>query len=187
MGLMKPKKKSNQTLANKITIFRIMVIPIIVIGLLHKQTLWVYALLFISLLTDFLDGLVARLRGERTALGAFLDPLADKLLLTSVFLTLTYQGVIEMWVFVVIFSRDLLIVLGWAVIYILTGSAAVTPRMLGKTATAIQMATAFSYIVPVPDFLRTVLLWLAIGATITSALDYMMVAEKRLGGLTESA
>jgi len=121
------------TLANQITILRIFFIPVIVICLLEGYQTAVIILLSLSILTDLLDGLAARLRGERTRLGAFLDPLADKLLLSAVFLTLTYLGLLEIWIFVVIFSRDLLIVLGWGIIYILTGSSTITPPRTGKS------------------------------------------------------
>ena len=142
--------KKVMTLANKITILRMLLIPVIVIGLLEGHTTWVYILLAFSMLTDLLDGIVARRRGERTRLGAFLDPMADKILLTAVFLTLTFLKRIDMWVFVVFFSRDLMIVLGWAVIFILSGSSTIQPRPLGKSTTAVQMSTALAVMLPFP-------------------------------------
>lgn len=169
------------TLANKITILRMALIPVIVIGLLEGHSGWVYALLLVSMITDLLDGLAARKRGERTRLGAFLDPMADKLLLTAVYLTLTLLKRLDMWVFVVIFSRDLMIVLGWTVIFILTGSSTVQPRPLGKSTTAAQMATALAVMVPFPDVAVSAMLWITIVLTIASAVDYLRVGERRLG------
>lgn len=169
------------TLANKITILRMALIPVIVIGLLEGLSLWVYALLAFSMFTDLLDGIVARRRGERTRLGAFLDPMADKLLLTAVYLTLTFLKSIDMWVFVVIFSRDLMIVLGWAVIFILTGSSTIQPRPLGKSTTAVQMATALAVMLPLPRSVGHVMVWMTIALTIASAIDYLRVGERRLG------
>lgn len=176
-----PVKEVRMTLANKITIVRIVLIPVIVIGLLKQRTDWVIALLAFSMATDLLDGLAARLRGERTRLGAFLDPLADKILLTAVYMTITYLGLIETWVFVVIFSRDLLIVIGWGVIYILTSSSTIAPRLLGKATTAVQMATALAFIIDFPEGGRSFLLTATIIFTIASAIDYILVGEKRLG------
>src|SRR4029079_10362518 len=124
------------------------------------------------MLTDFLDGLAARKRGERTRLGAFLDPMADKLLLTAVYLSLTYMRELPGWVFVAIFSRDLMIVLGWSVIFILTGSSTVQPRPLGKATTAAQMLTALAVMLPMPPIAITVMLWITIALTIASAVDY---------------
>jgi len=177
-------KKSVMTLANKITVVRILTIPAIVIGMLEQAHVWVYALLTFSMATDLLDGLAARRRGERTRLGAFLDPLADKLLLIAVYMTLTHMGVIEVWVFVIIFSRDLLIVLGWSVIYILTGSSNITPRVLGKVTTAVQMAVALLFMLEVPETIHHFLLWAMILLTIASAADYVRLGEKRLGEWT---
>lgn len=177
----KPKQKV-MTLANKITVLRILLIPAIVIGLLIDHKIWVYILLGFSMLTDLLDGLAARHRKERTRLGAFLDPMADKLLLSSVYLTLTYLEIIHPWIFVLVFSRDLLIVLGWTVIYILTGSAKIQPQMLGKVTTALQMLTALSFLVPILNGLQQPLLWLSVTATVVSAIDYVILGQKRLAG-----
>lgn len=175
------KQETILTLANKITILRIVLIPIIVIGLLKSQSAWVLVLLGFCMLTDFLDGLAARLKGERTRLGAFLDPLADKLLLTAVFLTLAFQHRIEMWVFVVVFSRDLLIVLGWSVLYILTGQANITPRWLGKTTTTLQMLTVLSVLLNLPMTAQNIFIWATVLLTAASAIDYIRIGEKRLG------
>ena len=179
-----PEKKVRQkvlTLATKITILRVLAIPVIVIGLIEGHTWWVYGLLFFSMITDLLDGLAARKRGERTRLGAFLDPMADKLLLTAVYLSLTYMRELPVWVFVAIFSRDLMIVLGWSVIFILTGSSTVQPRPLGKATTAAQMATALAIILGFPAVATKVFLWATIVLTVVSTLDYIRVGERRLG------
>jgi cardiolipin synthase len=169
------------TLANQITILRIVLIPVIVICLIANYLWAVVIFLGFSLLTDLLDGIVARRRGEQTQLGAFLDPMADKLLLTSVFLTLTCIKEIPIWVFVVVFSRDLLIVLGWAVIYILTSSPKITPRPMGKIATAVQMSLAMGVILHVPEIFQHILVWSTVAVTAVSAIDYIIVGEKRLG------
>lgn len=169
------------TLANKITVGRLVLIPAIVIGMLEKRLLVVCALLGIFMISDFLDGLAARKLGERTRLGAFLDPMADKLLLSAVFLTLTHLDKLGVWVFVVIFSRDVLIVLGWLMILILTGSAAIQPRPLGKATTALQMATALVFMidgVPVP--VKHVFLYSSVFLTAASAIDYIVVGNQRL-------
>lgn len=170
------------TLANKITIVRIVCIPAIVIGLLTDHRLSLYLLLSFCMLTDLLDGLAARHWKEKTRLGAFLDPMADKLLLSSVYLTLTYLNVIHAWIFVLVFSRDLLIVLGWTVIYILTGSSSIQPKVLGKITTALQMALALSFIIPQLKPLQIPFLWLSISATIISAIDYIIIGQKKLAG-----
>lgn len=174
-----PKKV--MTLANKITVARIITIPILVIAMLEQKSILVYSLLGFSMATDLLDGLAARMRGERTKLGAFLDPMADKLLLTSLYMTLTYQGVIHVWIFIVIFSRDLLIVLGWAIIFILTGSSIIQPRLLGKITTAVQMTVALILMTGIANEWERFFIWPMIAFTIASAVDYMIIGERRLG------
>jgi phosphatidylglycerophosphate synthase len=88
---------------------------------------------------------------------------------------------LPVWVFVTIFSRDLMIVLGWSVIFILTGSSAVQPRPLGKATTASQMATALAIILNFPPLAEQIFLWTTIVLTVVSTFDYIRIGEKRLG------
>ncbi len=173
------------TWANRITLLRILLIPVFVVlfleqkddPFLKKLTLAVYSL---AIFTDILDGLVARIRKERTPLGSFLDPLADKLLSTTTFILLTYRGDIELWVFVVVFSRDLIIVLGWTIVYILTSSSKIEPRASGKITTLIQMASCIALLFPVPMPIATWLVRAMIVATVFSAVDYILVGSRNL-------
>ncbi len=141
---------------------------------------WTLAIFAFAILTDLLDGAVARYRKERTRLGSFLDPLADKLLITATFVVLSYIGRIDLWIFVAIFSRDLIIVLGWAIVYILTGSSAIEPRPLGKISTMLQMGAAIALLFPVPDLIGIWLLRLMIFFTFLSAADYIWVGSRKL-------
>lgn len=176
------KTKFTMTLANKLTVLRIISIPAVVISMIEGHVVAFYTLFSLSMLTDLFDGLAARIRGEQTPLGAFLDPMADKLLMTSVYLTMAFLHKIDMWVFVVIFSRDLLIVLGWGVIHILTGSSPITPRILGKVTTAIQMISVIVLTYPVVNHtVYRILIWSMVGITIASVIDYIVLGEKRLG------
>jgi len=169
------------TLANKITILRIILIPILVIGLLMGVPVWPLVLFILSMITDVLDGLAARLKGERTQLGTFLDPLADKLLLIAIYLTFTYLHKIPLWVFVVVFSRDLMIVLGWSIIYILMKSSAIIPRLLGKITTFAQMATILCVMIPAPAVISDIVFWSMITLTVVSTIDYIAIGARRLG------
>src|SRR5688572_6313640 len=123
-------RTGGMTWANRITIVRLLLTPIIIIGFIRQAPTWPLALFCFAAFTDFLDGAVARWRGERTKLGAYLDPIADKLLLSASFLALAHNGVLPFWVFIVVFSRDLLILIGWNVVYVLTKLSAVEPRFL---------------------------------------------------------
>ncbi len=171
------------TLANKITVLRIIAIPVFIIALLEHHLISARVLFVLSVLTDALDGTLARIRGERTPLGSFLDPLADKLLLMATFIAFTYLGTIPVWVFIAVLSRDMLIVLGWSVVYILTGNPKIQPRPSGKVTTALQMAVGVAKLFDFPDPLYHGFLYAMIAATILSACDYVWVGNKRLGAI----
>jgi cardiolipin synthase len=92
--------------------------------------------------TDSIDGAVARLTNSHTALGAYIDPLADKLLLASSFLILAFLGFIPRWLAILVVSRDVIILVGFAVLYFITGhSIAVRPTLIGKASTFFQLLT----------------------------------------------
>ena len=172
------------TLANKITVLRIIAIPFFVIALLEHFTLWAQALFVLSVFSDALDGTIARMRGERTPLGTFLDPMADKLLLLSAYTTLTYLGQFPLWVFVAVLSRDVLILMGWSLVYVLTANRKIEPRPLGKITTFLQMLLVVGVLFHIqPPYYRHLLLHLTIAATLISAIDYVWMGNQRLGML----
>ncbi len=129
------------TIANVITLLRIFLVPVFVMTVVYKKfehTLYIFIL---AAITDALDGLVARLKNQKTTLGAFLDPLADKLLLLTAFLSLTFLEIVPKWLTVIIISRDLIVILGWISIYIQTGSTKVEPSIAGKLSNTFQVMT----------------------------------------------
>jgi cardiolipin synthase (CMP-forming) len=170
-------------LANKITLLRILLIPLFIIGLITHGKAWPLALFIFLSITDILDGAVARLRNQKTVLGTFLDPVADKLLLGAAFLVLAVQGRVPTWAFVIVLSRDVLILLGWNIIYILTKTSTVEPRWLGKTTTLIQMLTVILFVAPGPDALRHYSAWVMAIITALSTVDYVWVGGKKLNQL----
>src|SRR5256885_1969692 len=99
-------------LANWLTVLRILLIPVFITLLVYKQRGPALAVFLAAALTDLLDGYVARHRGSQSRLGAFLDPMADKLLLMSSFVTLTWLKVLPFWIAAVVISRDLILVIG---------------------------------------------------------------------------
>ena len=171
------------TWANRITIVRLLLTPLLVILLLNGSRLWPLYIFILAALSDVLDGAVARWRGEQTNLGKFLDPIADKLLLSSSFLVLAHLGRSPMWVFIVVFSRDLLILLGWNVITILSGKSEVHPRFLGKASTLVQMSTVMAILAFPGQSWPSLLIWPMVIVTILSMADYVWVGSKTLGDL----
>src|SRR5215468_1374512 len=138
------------TTANKITILRILLIPFFVVEVLYyvKEGREIYrglALLCfaVAAICDGVDGYIARRYNQRSELGAILDPLADKLLLVSGIVLLSFDHhnleSIPLWLTVTILGRDVLLLIGLGVIYIMVGKVIVRPRVLGKIATVLQM------------------------------------------------
>jgi len=171
------------TWSNRLTVGRLLLTPVFLIALSNRVPVWPLVIFFLAALTDVLDGALARAWKQRTRLGAFLDPIADKLLLGSSFLVLAVLGVLPMWVFIVVFSRDLMILIGWNVVYVLTQSATVEPRWLGKSTTFLQMAVVVVALIPeVRDGLLWVL-WPMVVATTLSSVEYVWIGSKKIGAL----
>jgi cardiolipin synthase len=171
------------TLANKITLLRIVLIPVFIIGLLEGADPWPLYVFLFCVLTDFLDGFVARMRRQKTTLGTFLDPLADKLLLNAAFLVLAFQDRVPGWVFVTVFSRDLLILLGWNLLFVLTRSSTINPRWLGKSTTAAQMICVAVHLLPVAPPALFAVTGIMAAVTVLSTFDYVWLGGRRLNQL----
>lgn len=130
------------TLANQLTLLRMLLIPAFVILTLYGEFGWALTVFIVAGLTDMLDGLAARATGQKSTLGAWLDPAADKLLLVSTFTVLTLPNIglvnrLPLWLTVLVISRDVGIVLTVAIVNLAVGPRTFKPSPLGKTATAI--------------------------------------------------
>jgi cardiolipin synthase (CMP-forming) len=124
---------------NTLTMLRIVIIPILITSIIYNQYFYALLLFVIAALTDLLDGLFARLANQKTALGTFLDPLADKFLLITSFILFSVYGWIPKWFAVVVISRDLIVVIGWFLLFMVTNTSQVEPVILGKIAIASQL------------------------------------------------
>ena len=124
---------------NSLTIFRILLIPVYIGLLVYERFDDALIVLLVAGITDALDGTIARAANQRTRLGAFLDPLADKLLLTSGFVTLSSIHLIPSWVTIVVVSRDAMLLLGTAVAQFTESPIDITPTFLGKGTTFLQL------------------------------------------------
>jgi CDP-diacylglycerol--glycerol-3-phosphate 3-phosphatidyltransferase len=181
----------SMTLANKLTLTRILLIPIFIITLIKpidrfvmtfgSNTYNTVALLifFFAMFTDVLDGFVARKKKQRSTLGGFLDPLADKLFLFSSFVILAFLGKIPAWITAVVVSRDLVIVLGWGIIFIITGESVIVPSIYGKLTTFFQTMTILAVLLEFPY--AWIVWYAAILFTIVSGVDYTIKGSKRVG------
>jgi cardiolipin synthase (CMP-forming) len=172
----------NLTAANQLTILRMLLIPAFVIQLLYGHRGWALVTFIAAGLTDLLDGLTARITGQKTDLGAWLDPMADKLLLVTMFVMLTLPDIgsanrLPVWFTVLVISRDVAIVLTVAVINLAVGPRTFRPSIFGKVATATYIITGvaalyFNYLER-PSALVTALVYASLVITFVSAFHYL--------------
>lgn len=173
----------NLTIANQLTILRIILVPVFVLLVVYHHLGWALVVFLGAGLTDALDGLIARHAGQRTALGAWLDPMADKLLLLSAFIVLTLPGLplvnhVPLWLTIFVITRDVVIVVVVATVSLAMGPRTFRPSTLGKAATATFIVTCvivmyFNYreaTSPLVD----VGVWLSLALTVASAADYFV-------------
>ena len=175
------------TLANRLTILRILMAPVIVVLLLYRHTGAALALFLLAGITDGLDGFVARSRGQKTVLGMVLDPLADKLLLTSTVVTLSFLRELPRWFAIILVSRDLILVGGSMILDMFLGKLATPPSKLGKTTTGFQLATVLLTLVdnffPAIEPVIVPLAVVTLAFTVSSGLDYIYRGARLLNDL----
>ena len=176
-------------LANCLTVLRILLVPVFVTLLVYRKP-GLGALVFaVAAVTDGLDGWVARRHGMQSRLGAFLDPLADKILLTASFVTLTWLKVLPFWITAVVLSRDALLALGTLLIHMVGARIYPRPTWFGKGATVLQILVVLGGVfghytgyrlVPAP------LLWVAAAFTLISGLQYLVQGMRFLNAAQDA-
>ena len=170
------------TLANQLTLLRMLLIPAFVILTLYGEFGWALTVFSIAGLTDLLDGLAARAAGQKSTLGAWLDPAADKLLLVATFIVLTLPNIglvnrIPLWLTILVISRDVGIVLTVAIVNLAVGPRTFKPSPLGKTATAVFILACvvvmlFNYLGYHSRWVDAAI-WISLVITIASGIDYV--------------
>src|SRR3982751_4082963 len=175
------------TPANQLTLLRMLLIPAFVILVVYGYLGWALVVFVTAGVTDALDGLIARRSGQKTSLGACLDPMADKLLLVTTFVVLTIPGLnlanrFPIWLTVCIISRDVVIVATVAIVNLAIGRRTFQPTIYGKIATATYICTAvaamlFNYL----GYQSAVVdlgVWLSLAITLVSAFHYIWHARR---------
>ena len=167
-------------LPNFLTLIRIVAIPFFLVLLSSRLYLDALAVFILGGVTDALDGAVARWTNRKTSLGAHFDPVADKLLLMSSFVMLSIIDGIPLWVAVLVVSRDIIILLGYGLIYFLVEERLeIQPTVMGKFSTIIQLVTVGVVLVMLSDpqlfdpRLDDALIYLTAAATVISGLQYL--------------
>ena len=169
---------------NAICVARMVLVAPIVVALLDREYVIALSLIMVAGGSDALDGYLAKTFGWRTRLGSLLDPAADKLLLTSTFLSLTYLGLVPLALAVVVVARDLLIVIGAAAYQFLFGRLEGQPTLISKLNTACQLSFVLLTIVNAafawpPRVLLLVLGALVVSTSVISGLNYVATWSKR--------
>jgi cardiolipin synthase len=171
------------TAANQLTILRLVLVPVFALCLLYGHAGWALVVFAVAGATDALDGLIARRTGQHTTLGAWLDPMADKLLLLTMFVVLTLPGLgfanpLPLWLTVLVVSRDVAIVLTVAVVNLAVARRTFRPSLLGKAATAIYIATGVVTLYEnsrgEPSPLVTACVYLSLAITLASGVHYLV-------------
>jgi cardiolipin synthase len=134
------------TTANQLTILRIVFVPVFIILLVYEELGLALGTFVVAGITDVLDGIIARRFGQKTSIGAVLDPIADKLLMTSSILILSlpqmeFQNAIPRWLMIVIIFRDVFILLVSLIVVLMVGWRVFTPSPYGKASTVMQVVT----------------------------------------------
>ena len=176
------------TAANQLTLVRLMLVPCLVILVVYGYSGWALIVFVVAGVTDVLDGLIARRAGQRTRLGAWLDPMADKLLLVSMFVVLTapldMANRLPIWLTLLVFSRDVLIVLTVAVINLAIERRVFYPSRLGKVATLVYIVTCavvlfFNYL-DRPSVVVDAAIYAALAITLASGIHYIVLAVRQI-------
>ena len=168
--------------------FRLFLLPFLVIEIFDGHWRLAFALLWVAGLSDGLDGLLARKLGQHTTLGLYLDPIADKALLSTLFLVLTHVGVIPRYVTVLVFSRDLGILLISTLLFVTNILRDFRPSVLGKISTGVQILAVLTVmtvqVVPGADLREVKLLFLRLVAVLAplSAAQYAWTTLRKVQG-----
>jgi cardiolipin synthase len=162
---------------NGFTLLRVLLVPFVVAEILRGRPVLALALFAAASATDVLDGAAARRLAQVTRAGAYLDPIADKCLLSGVFLALAFARAVPWWLLAVIFGRDLFILLGAAVLWLLS-ERSFPPSVWGKISTFVQVSTALAWMAraafpasPIVHF-SSAMLWPCAASTIWSGMHY---------------
>jgi cardiolipin synthase len=175
------------TVPNQLTFLRLGFLPFFIISIHYRRYDIALAVLIIAALTDGLDGLLARSLNQKTTLGAYLDPIADKLLLSSSFVVLALNRKIGWWLAMLVLSRDILLLTSAAVILVVAGYRKFPPSVYGKLTTALQILLVFAVVLlAVADWhwlqiVKLILEYLVAGFTVFSGFHYNIVVARRLG------
>lgn len=178
------------TVPNFITLLRFLLVPGVVFAMLTGQWDWAFAGFVAAGISDGVDGFIARQFNQRSELGAYLDPIADKLLLVTVFIVLGYMGQLPLWLVIAVVSRDALIVGGVILATVIGNPVAMKPLMVSKANTLAQILLAIVVLAELAFgtfywLLTPVLVYLTGILTFASGAAYLVGWIRHMGGHAE--
>jgi cardiolipin synthase len=172
-------------LPNYITLLRIILIPFFIDLMIYGYFGGALIVFLVACVTDALDGMIARITKSQTELGAFLDPMADKLLIVSAFVTLVLLNMLPIWLVIIVVSRDVILVLGSLVLYFTGHDFKARPSIIGKATTVLQLlAVTLSLVLRnygVSMGLMPVLHWTTALFTVASGVQYVTRGMNMVG------
>jgi cardiolipin synthase len=174
------------TVPNQLTFLRLGILPFFVVLLFYERYQWALLILVLAALTDGMDGLLARSLNQKSSLGAYLDPIADKLLLSSSFVVLALEGRIPRWLTILVLGRDILILTTATVILLASTLRNFPPSIFGKITTGVQIVLVLVVLLAEGFqlsnlmLLRELLAYLVAGFTIFSGFHYSVVVARRI-------
>jgi cardiolipin synthase (CMP-forming) len=172
------------TVPNQITLLRLGFLPIFLTLIAYQRYRWALLVLVVAGLSDAIDGLLARRLNQRSSLGAYLDPIADKLLLSSSFIILAYKTRIAWWTTIIVISRDILMLTVATVIILISGYRPFPPSVLGKLTTFFEIVLVFTVVLTAayPQFhsrlLHNTLVDIVTFCAAASALHYSFLVTR---------
>ena len=180
------------TIPNMITIMRLLLVPAVVLAMLDMRWGWAFAGFLVAGISDGVDGFIARRFNQHSRLGAYLDPIADKLLLVSVFVVMGFIGQLPLWLVVTMVSRDALIVCAVLLSTVMAHPVEMKPLFVSKANTAIQIVLAAVVLGELAltvhlDPLRPVLILLSGVLTVASAAAYLVAWLRHMSGYDEGS
>ncbi|MCU1220695.1 MAG: CDP-alcohol phosphatidyltransferase [Candidatus Angelobacter sp.] len=165
---------------NLLTLLRLIFVPFVVVAIQQQKYAWALGIFVVAGITDLLDGLLARVLKQKTTLGQYLDPIADKLLLSTMFLMLSIAHIIRWPVTIMVFSRDFMILIIYTLLYATGTMRVFRPSLFGKANTAVQVLSvplALIYQITLADWARLGKRWsiyATVALTIVSGVHYVL-------------
>jgi len=164
---------------NALSLLRIVLTPVIAYAIVQNHLALALGVMMAAGLTDMLDGAIARYFDQRTLVGAYLDPLADKLMLISAIVALFVGGKVPLFLFLAVIFRDIIIVIGAILYEVVTHKLEMQPTYTSKATTFLQIVLVIvallDPLVPLPGWLKPAMVWLTFGFTCVSGVQYMLL------------